>query len=99
MLGEQSQLIVLVALALALHAALLYTVFKRNPVERARGDGTETVERPQPGRSETSTIECPYCGTVNEAGYRYCRSCLGELPGWTNFQRERWNPMVPGGRG
>lgn len=99
MLGEQSQLLVLLALAVAIHAALLYRVFQLTPAEQAREDGTETVERQQPGPREGSTIECPSCGTDNEAGYRYCRSCLGELPGWTNFARERRNPMVPGGRG
>lgn len=99
MLGEQSQLIVLFVLALAVHAALLYKVFQLTPAERARGDGTAAVERKQPGPGEASTIECPSCGAVNEAGYRYCRSCLGELPGWTIFQRERRNSMVPRGRG
>ena len=99
MLGEESQRTVLFALALAGHAALRYTVFQTSPAERARGTGAAAVEGRRSETAETETIECPTCGTVNEAGYRYCRSCLGELPGWTIFQRERLHPMVPGGSG
>lgn len=36
--------------------------------------------------SDTTTrpadrVTCPECGTENEAGYRFCRECLGTLPG------------------
>lgn len=30
-------------------------------------------------------VECPYCGEVNEMGYRYCRRCVTELPVSTSF--------------
>lgn len=30
-------------------------------------------------------VECPNCGEVNEVGYRYCRSCVDELPGSVSF--------------
>lgn len=28
-----------------------------------------------------STVQCHECETVNEAGYRFCRACVAELPG------------------
>ncbi len=34
-------------------------------------------------------VECPACAAENELGYRYCRSCVTELP----------TPMRFGGRG
>lgn len=96
MLGEQSQLLVLFGLALAVHAGVLYTVFRMSRAERARRVGPAAIERRPSDRTEETTVVCPSCGTENEAGYRFCRSCLTELPSWTNFEPERRNPVVPG---
>ena len=30
--------------------------------------------------SSGSEVDCPTCGTTNAAGYRYCQSCVSELP-------------------
>ncbi len=29
---------------------------------------------------EDDLVECTHCGEVNEAVYRFCRECIGELP-------------------
>lgn len=31
--------------------------------------------------ADGATVACPDCGTENDQGYRYCRSCVAELPG------------------
>jgi membrane protein implicated in regulation of membrane protease activity len=41
----------------------------RAPVERA----TERDSDPRGG------VSCPHCGTLNEAGYAYCRECAEQL--------------------
>ncbi|MEF8894365.1 DUF7577 domain-containing protein [Halodesulfurarchaeum sp.] len=61
-----------------------------------RSEWGET-ERPDPHRPETvdgSKIVCPECGTANEKGYRYCRSCIGELPKSGGFERDDGHPLV-----
>lgn len=30
---------------------------------------------------EDEEVTCPTCGAENELGYRFCRNCIGELPG------------------
>lgn len=31
--------------------------------------------------ADAQAVTCPNCGTENELGYRFCRSCVEELPG------------------
>ncbi len=53
-----------------------------------RGNVTQHNPQPQtalPAESSVSPleaddiVECPHCGTANEADYRFCRACVGEL--------------------
>lgn len=34
-----------------------------------------------PSDASGDLVTCPDCGAENERGYRYCRSCVTELPG------------------
>lgn len=44
--------------------------------------GTSGQPLPAAGESpEKGVVECPHCGTENERGYRFCRECVGDLPG------------------
>jgi hypothetical protein len=37
--------------------------------------------------TDSETLRCPNCETKNERGYRFCRSCLDELPGSRQFTK------------
>ncbi|MFB6085987.1 MAG: hypothetical protein ABEJ84_04160 [Halodesulfurarchaeum sp.] len=41
---------------------------------------SQATPQPESGHGEESPIVCPECGTRNGAGYRFCRSCIAELP-------------------
>jgi hypothetical protein len=48
------------------------------------GSGRATSEERGTDPQDTGgsdRVTCPNCLTTNEAGYRFCRECLGELPG------------------
>ncbi|MFB6302713.1 MAG: hypothetical protein ABEH78_07630 [Haloferacaceae archaeon] len=48
------------------------------------GAGTTSTGRADEGRDVDGAddrVRCPNCRTANEPGYRFCRQCLGELPG------------------
>lgn len=44
-----------------------------------RGDRRERAELP-PVESE-QVVQCPHCGVQNDAEFRFCRFCVGELTG------------------
>jgi hypothetical protein len=43
--------------------------------------------------AENDVVECPDCGADNELGYRYCRSCVAELPTAMAFERDADGPL------
>ncbi len=43
---------------------------------RRRGGTSERAAELEEGE-----VVCPKCDTRNDTSYRYCRSCVGELPG------------------
>jgi len=44
-------------------------------------EGSETGGRFDVDAEDVRTVTCPTCGTENESGYRFCRACVGALPG------------------
>lgn len=66
---------------------------------RLRKQGTTTSISTKDGDTklvdpENDTVECPDCGVENEQGYRYCHSCVSELPGAVYVERSTNNPFV-----
>lgn len=81
MLGNQWSIVLVTMIATQLWVALyLY----RQHVDETAG-GTVDIEGDQ------ST--CPDCSAENELGYRYCRSCVSELPDTQEFRRPSTNPL------
>lgn len=86
---EQRHLGLLAGLT-ALQVALTYGTHRgyRRTVQRESADGVGQYVDAREG-----VVECPECGTDNELGYRFCRFCVGELPGAVGFQRAADSPM------
>lgn len=55
-----------------LHLLTVYAVHRMRSRAAGGQDQAEMTER---------AVRCPDCETVNERGYRFCRACVGELPG------------------
>lgn len=73
-----------------LHAGLLvlglvYLLSTWRLLRRAEsvGGGSYAVEARSDIDADAAdpTVRCAECDAVNEAGYRYCRACVTELPG------------------
>jgi hypothetical protein len=91
MITEQWQFGLLIGL-FAVHllaAGFAYRRGKRGSGDAAPASGSERelVDR------EAGVVECPACATENELGYRYCRSCVDELPTPMRFGGRRADPM------
>lgn len=85
-------------LAIVLGTVILYALLLVQFVRSRRGRADRT-EPPEPEPIDESGIEgpkvlCPECGTANEQGYRFCRSCIGELPQSGGFERDGDNPLI-----
>lgn len=59
-----------------IHLAVLYGVYRRQQTadNAAAADSTASVA------VENGVVECPNCGTANDADYRYCGGCATQLP-------------------
>ena len=49
-----------------------------------------------PSDARGDLVTCPDCGTENEQDYRYCRSCVTELPGSKLLTRSSSTPFLRG---
>ena len=91
MLGDQWQFGILIGW-IAINALLASRAFRLR--ERRAADGADA---PDGGADlvddDDGTVECPDCGAANDLGYRFCRSCVSELPGTTGFDRDADGPL------
>ena len=73
-------------------------------IGRVESDGMPTIVYHRTDRSlagllgeqfdrPVDVVECPDCGADNELGYRYCRSCVAELPTAMAFERDADGPL------
>jgi hypothetical protein len=67
----------LVAVAVGLHLLAVGLAYRRR--DRTSEPTASAPERHPVGR-EAGVIECPTCEAENDPDYRYCRSCVSELP-------------------
>ena len=83
--------------ALVLGTVVLYLLalvqFVRSQLNRSEPEGTAS-QNPIEG----DQIPCRECGTANEQGYRYCRSCVAELPQSVDFDGDGASPLIRGTR-
>ena len=59
----------------ALVAVQLVVIYLNLAAQRDRNAGDDAVD------ASADAVTCPDCGTENEREYRFCRRCVGELPG------------------
>lgn len=63
--------------ALVLGAALLHVLL----VVAAYRVHADSLDADPAATADADGVACPECGAVNEPDYRFCRGCVGELPG------------------
>ncbi len=90
MATDQWQLIL--AAMVAVHALLVYHVYLLQKKTTALSSDTNDTDMESVGAADV-TVTCSDCGTENEAGYRYCRSCVSELPGAMGVEYIDINPV------
>ena len=90
MLGDQWQFGILIGW-IAINALLAYRAYHL----RKRRVATVSDSTDDGGLvdADDGTVECPDCGAANDLGYRFCRSCVSELPGTTGFDRDADGPL------
>jgi len=71
MLDSQWYLGVLLA-GIAAHLVVLYGTYRRQQAAATTDADAVTVEN--------GVVDCPECGTANDADYRYCGGCATQLP-------------------
>lgn len=96
-MAESPWLAVAVAVLVVHAATLVYAWLQRPDGTQSSAGGTDTTTNVATSsqRAESEPLEhqtnegifirCRDCGTENEAGYRFCRSCVTELPGSTDI--------------
>jgi hypothetical protein len=77
-----------VAVVTVVHLAMLVYAYRNR--KRLRGGARDAVG--EQGGDADGRVACPTCGVDNEAGYRYCRACVTELPGAVSFRGEGGPP-------
>lgn len=85
MISSHWQLVLVVGL-IAAQTLIVYRAYRLRETGTAAGTGTAGAVADLVD-TEDEVVECPDCGTDNELGYRYCRSCVAELPATMNFER------------
>jgi hypothetical protein len=91
MLGDQWQFGILIGW-IAINALLAYSGYRLRERRAATGTGAPGGGA-DPVDADDGVVECPDCGTANELGYRFCRSCVSELPGTMAFDRDADGPL------
>lgn len=82
----------LMAGTMAVHALVIYRTYRLRERDRSASSATARNETDLLD-VEAGVVECPECGTTNESGYRYCRSCVTELPMTMEFERSGDSPL------
>lgn len=92
MLTQQWQTGLLVGLLVA-HLLVTYGLYRmRSDGDTAADEDAGTADSGG-GAPEEGVVACRTCGAENDLGYRFCRSCVEELPGAASFDRTGVSPF------
>ena len=91
MFGDQWQFGILIGW-IAINALLAYRAYHLQE-QRASAGADPTDGGGDLVDADDGVVECPDCGGANELGYRFCRSCVSELPGRMAFGRDADDPL------
>lgn len=78
------------ALSVLVAGALTYLLSRTAGFASGPSPGAEAPEAVDP---DAGVVLCHECGTENELGYRFCRSCVAELPGAVAVGRSGATPF------
>lgn len=71
--------VVLVVLHLSIVGYLYRKGLEEANVQSDPGPAQSRVDSVEQAEVDEDLVHCRTCGTANEPGYRYCRSCVSEL--------------------
>lgn len=77
--------------AVFVHVLIAYRAYRLREGGAATGTVTDGEDVDAVDADE-GTVACPNCGAANEPRYRFCRSCVTELPAAMDFERDGDGP-------
>ena len=86
MVTEQWQFALLMGV-LAFHLLAAGLAYRHQEASPAVTSASDAIDQ------DAKIIRCPECNSKNDFGYRYCRSCVGELPGAIPSDGARNTPL------
>lgn len=89
---QQWQLAFVLGLVLS-HAVITVMYYWLRRDRASTADDVRLADSVTTASTDKFLATCPECGTENELGYRYCRSCVSELPGAVDFDSDSDVPI------
>lgn len=67
----------------------LFAYYAHRYFRRLRGapDSEVSAHEDEAAATDDGAVACLHCGAENEPEYRFCRSCVNELPGASGYGR------------
>lgn len=70
-----------------------YQLYRHGKRETLLSDPGDQSNMSNFSTTDGNSVTCPHCRTENDRGYRFCRECVGELPGGMAIQETADRPL------